>query len=221
MTNVPNSPTPAGWFPDSVPGQLRYWDGNQWTEHVAPANAPAAPQQQFQAPQAPQVQTPQFQAPQFQAPQFQAPGAFPQTTFAPAQPKPKLPFPKIGWLAVLGALAGIGSSFLPWITWKIGSSDVNIFGNEGDGVLTAVAAGLALILGGIGMAKNSKALVIIAIVSAAIGLAISVYHLSDAEDELLKAVDASVGIGVYGCVAGFAVCILGLLASLKRPTGVQ
>ena len=34
---------PPGWYPDAQ-GQQRYWDGNQWTEHVAgaPAAAPAA-----------------------------------------------------------------------------------------------------------------------------------------------------------------------------------
>jgi uncharacterized RDD family membrane protein YckC len=37
-----------GWHPDPVPPQpgqppqLRYWDGTRWTEHVAPAQAPAA-----------------------------------------------------------------------------------------------------------------------------------------------------------------------------------
>jgi hypothetical protein len=35
--------TPPGWYPDSqVPGQQRYWDGTQWTDHTAPA-APTAP----------------------------------------------------------------------------------------------------------------------------------------------------------------------------------
>lgn len=38
---------PANWYPDpQQPTQLRYWDGAQWTEHVAPAlqaaPAPAA-----------------------------------------------------------------------------------------------------------------------------------------------------------------------------------
>lgn len=38
--------TPANWYPDpQVPGQMRYWDGAQWTAHVAPAQPSAAPQQ--------------------------------------------------------------------------------------------------------------------------------------------------------------------------------
>jgi uncharacterized RDD family membrane protein YckC len=45
-----------GWHPDPVPPQygqapqLRYWDGTRWTEHTAPAQAPAATQQ-YAAPQ--------------------------------------------------------------------------------------------------------------------------------------------------------------------------
>ncbi len=36
---------PAGWHPDPwVPSQLRYWDGSQWTAHVAPA-VPVTPPQ--------------------------------------------------------------------------------------------------------------------------------------------------------------------------------
>lgn len=36
--------TPPGWYPDSQnPGQQRYWDGAQWTDHTAPTTA-AAPQ---------------------------------------------------------------------------------------------------------------------------------------------------------------------------------
>ena len=47
---------PAGWYPDpdtshpGTPQGQRYWDGRQWTEHVAPAVAPPVP---AQAPMAP------------------------------------------------------------------------------------------------------------------------------------------------------------------------
>ena len=35
---------PADWYPDPEdPGQHRYWDGTQWTEHRAPRAAPAEP----------------------------------------------------------------------------------------------------------------------------------------------------------------------------------
>jgi len=35
--------TPAGWQPaPDRPDQLRYWDGEQWTDHYAPAGGPPA-----------------------------------------------------------------------------------------------------------------------------------------------------------------------------------
>jgi hypothetical protein len=35
-TPAPASTTPAGWYPDpSGRFEMRYWDGNAWTEHVA------------------------------------------------------------------------------------------------------------------------------------------------------------------------------------------
>lgn len=37
------SQTPQGWYPDpSVPGQLRWWDGTQWTEHTHAASPETA-----------------------------------------------------------------------------------------------------------------------------------------------------------------------------------
>lgn len=36
------SQTPAGWYPQPD-GQQRYWDGEKWTEHVAPMATPTTP----------------------------------------------------------------------------------------------------------------------------------------------------------------------------------
>ncbi|HEX7589626.1 MAG TPA: DUF2510 domain-containing protein [Demequinaceae bacterium] len=42
MTTPPSSLPPANWYPDpQTPGQLRYWDGQRWTQHVHPAQQAA------------------------------------------------------------------------------------------------------------------------------------------------------------------------------------
>lgn len=33
----PHPPVPSGWYHDPKSGLQRWWDGNQWTEHFAPA----------------------------------------------------------------------------------------------------------------------------------------------------------------------------------------
>ncbi len=52
----PSGSTPAGWYPDTnQPGTLRYWDGNQWTEHThrqevaPPPGGPGQPPPMYQA----------------------------------------------------------------------------------------------------------------------------------------------------------------------------
>ncbi|OIK24954.1 phospholipid scramblase-related protein [Streptomyces malaysiense] len=65
MTTQSN--TPAGWYPDphGAPQTLRYWDGNQWTEHTnsQAQQAPAAQQPPVAQQAVPQQQFPQQQAP--------------------------------------------------------------------------------------------------------------------------------------------------------------
>lgn len=43
---MPGSTTPPGWYPDpSFPQRMRWWDGVQWTPHLAPATAQTMPVQ--------------------------------------------------------------------------------------------------------------------------------------------------------------------------------
>lgn len=43
MSAEPPAGPPAGWYPHpSMANTLGYWDGDQWTEHVAPAGEAAA-----------------------------------------------------------------------------------------------------------------------------------------------------------------------------------
>jgi len=37
---TPEPDPPAGWYDDGNPNQVRYWDGFEWTDHTAPADAP-------------------------------------------------------------------------------------------------------------------------------------------------------------------------------------
>ena len=42
MTYQQQSAPPSGWYPDPVsPGVVRWWTGTAWSEHRAPAAAPA------------------------------------------------------------------------------------------------------------------------------------------------------------------------------------
>src|SRR5690349_8348689 len=47
-------PTPAGWYPDpEQSGQLRYWDGANWSEHRIPEHPTAAEPPQSAEPDQP------------------------------------------------------------------------------------------------------------------------------------------------------------------------
>ncbi|QIM16879.1 DUF2510 domain-containing protein [Leucobacter insecticola] len=75
-----SSAVPAGWYPDDAGGQ-RWWDGQQWTEHYAPAEQAVQTQLQDPATDALQLQDPAAHAPQVQDPAAQAPRRkMPRTT---------------------------------------------------------------------------------------------------------------------------------------------
>lgn len=72
--------TPAGWYqdPEAQPGDLRYWDGAQWTQYRHPADHPAPPEP---APVAPPPVAPPPVAPPPTPPTYGTPTA-------PAGPPP-------------------------------------------------------------------------------------------------------------------------------------
>ena len=106
----------AGWFADPMQRhQLRYWSGQEWTEHVSDngqvsvdaLGSSTASQYQPQA-QYPQAQYPQAQYPQAQYPQAQPQGWPPTPAVAPATPAAGS---QVGLVTLGGAaLAGIGAA---------------------------------------------------------------------------------------------------------------
>jgi uncharacterized RDD family membrane protein YckC len=83
---------PAGWYPDpqqSAPGappQQRYWDGQAWTEHVAPIAAPSYGQPSYDQPQQGQASSPET----YGQPQQGQP-SYPETYGQPQQGQPSYP----------------------------------------------------------------------------------------------------------------------------------
>ncbi|MBL3698093.1 DUF2510 domain-containing protein [Leucobacter luti] len=96
--------TPAGWYADPE-GSTRYWDGAEWTSHVAPATQPG-PAQQHTAQQHAVQQYPvqQYAVPQYPVQQvFTAPSPQHHYTVAPAS----------NGAGVAGFVVGLVSVFLP------------------------------------------------------------------------------------------------------------
>jgi len=114
MTTPPSALPPANWYPDpQTPSQLRYWDGQRWTQHVHPVEKPAQATGGFAA-QEPQVAgDPTTQATQSQAgaytPVIQA---NPVTTARPhAMPGVQAAGPATGGTLVPGAHSMAGGAF--------------------------------------------------------------------------------------------------------------
>jgi len=91
--------TPAGWYADpSNPAQQRYWDGERWTAHVAPAPTPAPTPAGYAAPPGYSAGAPGHTA---GLPEYAAAG------YAPAPAKKKLSGGAIAAI-VIGAVILLG-----------------------------------------------------------------------------------------------------------------
>lgn len=107
--------TPPGWYDDGS-GQQRWWDGNGWTEHVAPAPAPepAAAAPVGVEPVAVEAVAAEVVAAEVAA---AAPEYSPQ---APAQPG-SVPSADPAWAAQAAAAAAKKRNPLPWILGGAGA----------------------------------------------------------------------------------------------------
>ncbi len=111
MSDLP----PANWYPDpEVPGQQRYWDGTQWTEHRAPgAGAAASPGSEQTTGYAQQGQTagyPQYAQQAPGQPQYSpqgGPGYGQQSSSATNGMAIAALVLSIVWLGGLGSLAAV------------------------------------------------------------------------------------------------------------------
>jgi hypothetical protein len=99
-----------------------------------------------------------------------------------------------------------------------GTIEVSGF-DAGDGKLTAGAAVAVLLFGGMGLINRVIVLKVFAVIAALFGAVVSVYDWNDVNDRLQsiesEIARASVGYGLYVCIAGFAAAAIGLLASMK------
>lgn len=134
-------------------------------------------------------------------------------SFAPPPPPPPPPAAQIqpiGWVGILGCAAGVIGSFMAWITVTTGLGSVSISGTDGDGKVSAAIGILAGFAALVGLSKGARGQVILAVLLAVAGLALSIYewrHVSDKIDGLgsNEFARASVGTGIWVMLAGFAV----------------
>ena len=135
--------------------------------------------------------------------------------------------PTAGKVALVAAAVGLVGSFLPWASAQsiFGNVDVNGF-SAGDGKLTALAAVAALLLGYVGLTNRNRGAVVTALLSSFVGLCVSGYNFSNISDSISTVesqvipINASVGFGLYMCIAGFVVSIAALIAALSTPANV-
>jgi|GraSoiStandDraft_4_1057263.scaffolds.fasta_scaffold07660_5 Protein of unknown function (DUF2510) len=193
-----------GWYDDpNAAGAQRWWDGNQWTEHV---------QQQAAALQA------------------QAPAA---TPFAPAVARPaepRGPYPPariaLAGIAGFAILLLIVGSIGTWVdassTGSFGFSATR-GGLDRDGAITLTLAILSLILVGvwaarIGPAGGRIALAAVAAFFGLIAVLISIADVIDVETSGNSIIETSAGWGLWLCLLA-SLALLGtmLVAVAVRP----
>ena len=164
----------AGWYDDGT-GQVRWWDGDGWTEHVAPASAMPAEAAAHAAPAAPQPVPSAPSAPQAAAPL--RPGGIDPVTHAAAHPETAQP-PAAFLPETAAFLPGVAPTVVPTVTpedtaryTSSSPGSASTFGQAG-GTFAAPLPSSSLSTGGGGRPRTGVIVLAVLIVLALAGVGV-------------------------------------------------
>jgi len=148
-----------------------------------------------------------------------APSRAPETT--PAVPIDKTQANIGGGAIVVGGAMIVAGSFLPWITASTGFASVSRGGMDGgDGILIAIAGGVAVVAGVASLMSGNFANPVVAGLAAVIGGFVGFINYQDVQERLSGMGDnviAEVGIGLWLIMAGAVVTVIGAVIAASAP----
>jgi hypothetical protein len=127
--------------------------------------------------------------------------------------------PAAGKVALLGGVAAVAGSFMSWASIMPVFGSVEMSGFRGDSKLTAAAAVLAILFGYVAMTRGTHSNATFASSIAIGGLAIAscdwINLQSVAAEASADGMDARVGYGLYLCLGGFVVFVIGMWSAMN------
>lgn len=113
-------------------------------------------------------------------------------------------------IVLVSCMMAFLGSLLPWMTAQTMFGEMSVAGTDGDGVLTIILA----VVGGVLMYRTSKKHVVAGVIVCGLGLVVSIFNMVQVNSKVQDAPDgiiASIGVGLYLCLIGFAMStIIGL-----------
>jgi hypothetical protein len=123
----------------------------------------------------------------------------------PPPPEPQAPSKVGSILGLIGGVAVVFGSFLPWATVQTAFGGVSLSGMEGDGKILVVGGAIVGILALLELANGQNTRVVVVVLSAVI-VGLGLYEYSNVSEAVGGASSefarASVGIGIYAILGG-------------------